>query len=111
MEFEEIKAFIKAGYTKEEIEKMEHGTENETETGNATGEDSKPNDDNKESVSTENTNEVDDFNATIKALTDTVNGLSETVKAMQTHNAESAKGGKPEKDEFESVMQDFISNI
>lgn len=111
MDFEEIKAFIKAGYTKEEIKKMEHGTENEIETGSATGEDSKPNTNAEESVPMESASEVNDFSATIKALTDTVNGLSETVKAMQTHNAESAKGGKPEKDAFESVMQDFISNI
>ncbi len=118
MDFEEIKAFIKAGYTKEEIEKFETAgtTNNAGAAENAGGEDEKPNNDNagKEpsNAGAENAGKVnDDFAETLKALTATVTGLSDTVKAMQAGNVANASGGRADKATYETVMQDFIQNI
>ena len=109
MDIETITKLIDAGYTKEEIEKFEtvgggngagaagnEGAGNEGAGNESTGNESSQN------LNTD---------AAIKALTDTVNALTNTVKAMQEHNANSASGGKPEKAGVDEVMKSFIDTL
>ena len=109
MDIETITKLIDAGYTKEEIEKFEtvgggngagaagnEGAGNEGAGNESTGNESSQN------LNTD---------AAIKALTDTVNALTNTVKAMQEHNANSASGGKPETKGVDEVMKSFIDTL
>ena len=114
MDIETITKLIDAGYTKEEIEKFEtvgggngagaagnEGAGNESAGNEGAGNESAGNE------SSQNLN----TDAAIKALTDTVNALTNTVKAMQEHNANSASGGKPEKAGVDEVMKSFIDTL
>ena len=116
MDIEEIKAFIKAGYTKEDIEKLETvgGGDDTGAAGNESGADDGNHNDNagKEqgNAGAENAGAVN-TDAAIKALTETVNALTNTVKAMQTKNAESATGGKPDKNSVDDVLKSFVDSL
>ena len=97
MDIEIIKKLVDAGYTKEEIKALENeGAGNEGAGNEGEGNESAQN------VNTD---------AAIKALTDTVNALTNTVKAMQEHNANSASGGKPEKSSVDEVMKSFVDAL
>ena len=105
MDVETITKLIDAGYTKEEIKALESaGNEsagNESAGNEGAGNESEGNE------SAQNLN----ADAAIKALTDTVNALTNTVKAMQEHNANSATGGKAEKSSVDEVMKSFIDTL
>ena len=108
MNVETITKLIDAGYTKEEIKAFESaGNEGEESAGNeGAGNASEGN----ESEGNEGAQGLN-TDAAIKALTDTVNALTNTVKAMQEHNANSASGGKPEKTSVDEVMKTFIDTL
>ena len=102
MDIEIIKKLVDAGYTKEEIKALENeGAGNEGAGNEGAGNEGEGN----ESAQNVNTD------AAIKALTDTVNALTNTVKAMQEHNANSASGGKPEKSSVDEVMKSFVDAL
>lgn len=115
MDIEKIEKFIDAGYTKEDIEKMLQGGDNDS--GKPEGlqeEDKKPN----EGGEPEKPKEQGAGNPThdstiemVKALTETVNSLKDSVKAMQNNNAENADSGRKPKDEIEDVMKSFIDTL
>jgi hypothetical protein len=115
MDIEKIEKFIDAGYTKEDIEKMLQGGNNDG--GKPEGlqdKDKKPNEggkleEPKESGAGNSTH--DSTIETIKALTETVNSLKDTVKAMQDNNANNADSGHKPKDEIEDVMKSFIDSL
>lgn len=114
MDIETITKLIDAGYTKEEIEKFETvgggngaGAAGNEDAGNeGAGNEGAGN----ESAGNESSQNLN-TDAAIKALTDTVNALTNTVKAMQEHNANSASGGKPEKTGVDEVMKSFIDTL
>ena len=112
MDIEEIKAFIKAGYSKEDIERLESagagaesGAGAEETAGAESGAESKA------GASATEPPANNDMAATIKTLTETVSGLAATVKAMQDSNIKGASGGKPEKSGVEDVMKSFIDAL
>lgn len=115
MDIEEIKAFVKAGYSKEDIEALEHMGGNGAE-GQAAGNESAGNESaGNESAGAESAAgagaESVNTDAAIKALTETVNALTATVKAMQDNNVSNATGGKPEKSSVEETLKSFIDTL
>ena len=108
MDIETITKLIDAGYTKEEIAALETaGTENagaadNEDAGNEGAGNEGGDDKGAQNVSTD---------AAIKALTETVNALTNTVKAMQEHNANSASGGKAKKSSVDEVMRSFVDGL
>ena len=108
MDIETITKLLDAGYTKDEIKELESaGNESDESAGNeGAGNESEGNesegDAGAQSVNTD---------AAIKALTDTVNALTNTVKAMQEKNANSASGGKPEKSSVDEVLKSFVDSL
>lgn len=115
MDIETITKLIDAGYTKEEIKALEsagnesagnEGAGNEGAGNEGAGNEGAGN----ESAGNESAQNVN-TDAAIKALTDTVNALTNTVKAMQEHNANSASGGKPEKSSVDEVMKSFVDAL
>lgn len=107
MDSEQIIKLLDAGYTKADIDKME-AKPNQQESGSSddtSGAETAGNPENKEEKK-----EISADDA-IKALTDTVNSLTETVKAMQAKNITGATGGKPENKTVDDVMKSFIENL
>ena len=108
MDVETITKLLDAGYSKDEIAALEsagktpdegagnEGAGNEG-AGNEGGEDKGA-----QNVSTDDA---------IKALTETVNALTNTVKAMQESNANKATGGKPEKSSVDEVLKSFVDSL
>lgn len=115
MDIEKIEKFIDAGYTKEDIEKMLQGGDDDSgkpeglqdkdKKPNEGGEPEKPKEQGAGNPTHDSTIE------TIKALTETVNSLKDTVKAMQDNNADKADLGRKPKDEIEDVMKSFIDTL
>jgi hypothetical protein len=115
MDIEKIEKFIDAGYTKEDIEKMlqggnddggkSEGLQDADEKSNEGGKPEEPKEQSAGNPSHDSTIE------TIKALTETVNSLKDTVKAMQNSNADKADSGRKPKDEIEDVMKSFIDTL
>lgn len=119
MDNETIIKLVNAGYTKEEIAKMDAGAESKP-----AGEESKPagtsagaelpkgNEDageKQDAASAEHASEID---KTIKALTDTVAGLTATVKAMQDANVKGAAADKPNgTDALKDTIDSFIKTL
>ena len=113
MDIETITKLLDAGYTKEEIAQLENvgsgddagatgnegaGNENEGAPGGQAGKE------------TEVKN--DEVFAMLKALTDTVNGLTTTVKALQDANAKGAHTSSPKAtDEIKAAMDSFIAKL
>ena len=115
MDIEKIEKFIDAGYTKEEINAMlsEGGnagavqTQDEHDTSGAKPEESKEQGAGDSAHdSAVNTAEM------LKTLTSTVEGLKDTVKALQAANVKNADSGsgKPE-DEIKNIMDSFINTL
>lgn len=103
MDVETITKLLDAGYTKDEIKELESaGNESDESAGNESEGNESEGDAGAQSVSTD---------AAIKALTDTVNALTNTVKAMQEKNANSASGGKPEKSSVDEVLKSFVDSL
>ena len=109
MDIETIKKLVDAGYTKSEILAMSaepNKEENESAGNEGAGNEGAEN----ESAGTESAQNVS-TDAAIKALTDTVNALTNTVKAMQERNANTATGGKPENSSVDEVMKSFVDAL
>ena len=115
MDIETITKLLDAGYTKVDIDKLQgtdnagsEGNEGAGETGAQAGETGAQGD-----AGAENTGAVnDDVAAMLKTLTDTVNGLTTTVKALQDANAKGAKTDSPKAtDEIKAAMDSFIAKL
>ena len=108
MDIETITKLVNAGYTKAEILAMsaEQSKENEGAGNEGAGNEGAKN----EGAGNESAQNVN-TDAAIKALTETVNALTNTVKAMQEHNANSASGGKPDIMGVEETMKSFIDSL
>lgn len=115
MDIETITKLLDAGYTKADIDKLQgadvagdEGDEGAGETGAQAGETGAQGD-----AGTENAGAVnDDVAAMLKTLTDTVNGLTTTVKALQDANAKGAKTDSPKAtDEIKAAMDSFIAKL
>lgn len=113
MDIETITKLLDAGYTKTDIDKLQgadnagsEGDEGAGETGAQAGETGAQGD-------AENTGAVnDDVAAMLKTLTDTVNGLTTTVKALQDANAKGAHTDSPKAtDEIKAAMDSFIAKL
>ena len=107
MDSEQIIKLLDAGYTKADIDKME-AKPDQQESGSpddTTGAETAGNPETKEEKK-----EISADDA-IKALTETVNSLTETVKAMQAKNINGATGGKAEANTIEDVMKSFIEKL
>ena len=113
MDIEKIEKFIDAGYTKEEINEMLSAgnaesiqEEDKNETGGAKPE--KP----KEQGAPDSAHDSAVTLEMLSTLTKTVEGLKDTVKALQSANAKMADSGsnKPE-DEIKNIMDSFINTL
>lgn len=117
MDNETILKLVNAGFTKEEITKMDAGTENKPEenkpAGDGAGEDvSKGNADAGAEQSAAGSEHESEITNTIKALTETVAGLSATVKAMQDANIKGASTPSANTgDELKNTIDSFIKTL
>lgn len=115
MDIEKIEKFIDAGYTKEDIEKMlQGGNDDGGKPEGLQDADEKPNEGGKPEDPKEQSAGNPSHDGTlemVKALTETVNSLKDTVKAMQNSNADNADSGRKPKDEIEDVMKSFIETL
>lgn len=111
MDNETIIKLVNAGYTKEEIANMDAGAP-EQSAGDSAGEELPKGNENagaeQGATSAEHESEID---KTIKALTDTVAGLTATVKAMQDANVKGAATTKPTTDVIKDTMDSFIKSL
>lgn len=98
-----IEKFIDAGYTKAEIELLfkDPKVDPEPEPEPKQEPEKKP----------EEKQGNDSMEEAIKSLTNTVNALSDTVKAMQTANIDSDKTENNKDNTIEGVMQSFIEKL
>ena len=120
MDIETITKLIDAGYTKAEIEKL---TDSAGDTGGAPGnEATEPATKTAEIAGKEQSNDDTknaeqiampvEISAAIEALTNTVAGLKETVKAIQTANANGAQTDTAKSDsKISDAMQSFINSL
>ena len=114
MDNETILKLVNAGYTKAEIDAMgkeneSAGNENES-AGNAGAGNEQAGSDAENTGKVTDAGQHVDVNAAITALTDTVAGLTATVKAMQDGNIEKAAGGKST-DKVKEIMDSFIEKL
>ena len=113
MDIETITKLLDAGYTKEEIAQFETvgGGDGAGAAGNE-GAGNENKDTPEEQAGKETEVKKDDVSEMLKALTDTVNGLTTTVKALQDANAKGAKtdSAKPT-DEIKAAMDSFIAKL
>ena len=109
MDIETITKLLDAGYTKAEIDAIETGAK-ERGAGNESGDDAGAASENNDAQGGEvKTDEVAEM---LKTLTDTVNGLTTTVKALQDANANGAKTKSPKAtDEIKAAMDSFIEKL
>lgn len=116
MEIETITKLLDAGYSKAEIDALESGAKSAgagNEGGNDVSPDTAPAEHGEESAAEVKKIETNvDINAAITALTDTVNGLTATVKAMQDANAKGAHTDSPKgTDAIKAAMDSFIEKL
>lgn len=113
MEIEKIEKFIDAGYTKEEINALlsggnAEGIQKKNEDGNGSAE----HEESKEQGAGNQTHDQSlEITATLQALTTTVKGLQDTVKAIQAANVKTAATPTPKTDEIKSIMDTFINSL
>lgn len=111
MDIETITKLLDAGYTKAEIDAIETGAK-ENGAGDESG-------DNAGAASEDTANDAqggevktDEVAEMLKTLTDTVNGLTTTVKALQDANAKGAQTKSPKAtDEIKAAMDSFIEKL
>ena len=108
MDIETITKLLDAGYTKADIDAMQGtdsaGGQNDETAGKEQGDAGA-----KDAGKVEDGDEVA---AMLKTLTDTVNGLTTTVKALQDANAKGAHTDKPKAtDEIKAAMDSFIAKL
>ena len=114
MDIETKLKFINAGYTKEDIEKLE--TASTDESGRTESADNGSDNETKGKVENSERSEnagavAPEIEATLKSLTETVNGLTETVKAMQNLNIKGASTESTDKKGVDEVMKSFIESL
>lgn len=108
MNIETITKLIDAGYTKTEIDRMEAEVVKNEEVKN----DEAKNEEVKTEVLKNEEVKTDDAMELIKTLTATVEGLSNTVKAMQDANAEGAQTKSATKgDAIMDTINSFIETL
>ena len=110
MDIEKIEKFIDAGYTKAEIDAMLGAAPKSEEAGADTPDAGEE----QGNASAENAREINqpvEIGAAIEALTNTVKGLQETVKAMQEKNIAGASTDKPKKDTIKETIDSFMQNF
>lgn len=116
MDVETIKKFIEAGYTKADIDAMQGGN---TEVSEST--EGKEGTEGTEGTGTETNQQAEldtksdipkgaEVDPTIKALSDTVAELSDTIKKIQENNVRKADGGAST-DKIKEVMDSFINEL
>ena len=110
MNIEKIEKFIDAGYSKQEIDEMLKGNDAHEDESAGAGEQEK-----QEQGEADKTHEsaltADDMLKSIEALTKTVDGLTNTVKAMQEANVNNANGGRAGTDTVGEVINSFIKEL
>ena len=114
MDFETITKFVNAGYTKAEIESMQAGHEKGGETDKGAGAPDQNASEEQGATNPENASTVNqpvEIGAAIEALTNTVAGLKETVKALQDKNVANASTDKPNKDTIKETIDSFMKNF
>lgn len=108
MDIETITKLIDAGYTKEEIEKLQPVGSAGSEAGENAAE-VKNNEAPKDTGVLENT---PDYGEMIKTLTATVQGLTDTVKAMQQQNVSGANSDSAHgTDKIKETIDSFINTL
>lgn len=113
MDIETITKLIDAGYTKEEIEKLQSGGDTAVvQTPNENGSSSAEPEEPKEQSATDQAHDSKITEDMLKTLTDTVAGLKETVKALQQQNVKNAdsKGAKSA-DPIKDTIDSFINTL
>lgn len=101
MELERIEKLVAAGYTKAEIDAMSAPQEPTPEPAPEPAPEGK-----------QEPTEANPVDASLKALTEIVNGLSETVKEMQAQNIKNANAGKPSAgDAIKATIDSFIDTL
>lgn len=112
MDIETISKLLDAGYTKDEIAKLQSADNAGSEVDESAGKDNAPESEKQSNAGAENASEVTDVNDVLKTLTETVNGLTATVKAMQDANAKGAATTSPKSaDKVIDAMQSFIDTL
>ena len=113
MDIETITKLIDAGYTKEEIEKLQSGGDAATvQTPNENGSGSTEPEEPKESSAPDQAHDSKVTEEMLKTLTDTVAGLQETVKALQQQNVKNADSkGKEPADPIKDTIDSFINTL
>ena len=111
MDVETITKLLDAGYTKAEIDKLQGGDNPSNESDEGAGKEVAPTIEKPSNASAENAGAVD-LTDTIKVLSDTVDGLVLTVKAMQESNVKGAATDSPKaSDKIKAAMDSFIENL
>lgn len=112
MDNETIIKLVNAGYTKEEIAKMDAGAESKPAGTSASEELPKENESAGEQQGAANAEHESEIDKTIKALTDTVAGLTATVKEMQSAAVKGAVIDKPSgTDALKDTIDSFIKTL
>ena len=119
MDIETITKLLDAGYTKSDIDALQGNDNAGSESGKGAEETGAQGDAGagetgaQGDAGTENAGAInDDVAAMLKTLTDTVNGLTTTVKALQDANAKGAKTDNPKAtDEIKAAMDSFIAKL
>ena len=107
MNIETITKLLDAGYTKTEIDAL--GANARTSEGAENG---APNESATEEQSEEASQNASEVAPEIKALTETVNALTATVKAMQDSNVKGAATESPKtSDKIKAAMDSFIESL
>ena len=107
MDVETITKLLDAGYTKAEIDAL--GANAGTSEGAESG---APNESSTEESSEASAQNASEVAPEIKALTETVNALTATVKAMQESNVKGAATESPKtSDKIKAAMDSFIEQL
>ena len=112
MDIETITKLIDAGYTKAEIDALSAGAG--APKGEEQAESAPPAGEEQAGAGEKNASEVNnpvEIGAAIEALTNTVAGLKETVKALQDKNLADASTDKPKKDSINEAISSFMENF
>lgn len=112
MDIETISKLLDAGYTKDEISKLQTVDNAGGEADESAGKDNATESEKQSNAGAENESEINNVNDVLKTLTETVNGLTATVKAMQDANANGAATTSPKStDKVIEAMQSFIDTL
>lgn len=109
MDIETISKLLDAGYTKADIDAMQGGNAPSGESNEGAREEVTPTSEEQGNAGAENESEIA---PEIKALTETVNALTATVKAMQESNVKGAATESPKtSDKIKEAMNSFIESL